>query len=1441
MEKMFKRILAFTVVFVMMISLVTSFAAETNVMVLEQNAVTEKQEVDIKQEMDQFNHAVKKEKTGKLELRPDDSILEEVRLLNSEGNMQPGTVSLLNAEYTVSGTVSLPDGVANTGRADIGIYFYTPTLNEKNEVMEDGGKLVKSTRLTLNPGQTSINYSVSVPAGQYIIGARLLTGNANVISKINYYSAAGSQLIEHAGDVVKVNSNVSSKNITLTKAERSISGRIYVGQNTVESDVALTINASCFINGVEDNNNIYITLPSGQNYIDFEMGVQKNNYYLYVNNSDVGLSGYYNTKGAISNDYASRCMLDTTSISYSGINIDGSSIMSKTDRLEININFANAASSEKGYFIKAIDRTGNLIANKWVNLAAGERSLSSILSINKEKYPEVYVGYEDITDCNSVYWTTENTYFYMNGSITTKIEDATVVNTATTKTVTITEPSMYAVTGTVTRGNNVNGDLYVYVTAKFADGERYYTRQKIEKGKNSAVYTVYIPQMQINNEFELYCVAADNNDVKKETTNYYNEKLILSGNINNINLSLKISSEITTVNVSGRFSLPKAAPNGGLVVKFDSDDYRSEAKTYFIPAGQTYVDYTMAIPKDNSNAMRIRADITNAPEGVYYRTYCPINDNNYTNVDFTANKAVLITGRVSAPNGKPFNNSVTFEMWCSFKYGSDSMYAYDYFSILSGSSYTDYRLTVAENAIISNMRLEVTNDISDTLYTGSIYYNKNGNTTNYSEWNVKADADLIGINFDLMAAKTIKGTISIPENGYIRNGQLSGNIGIKGVTSGTTYSKYFSIVSGSVEYKLSIPNASNENYIIYVYMYSSDCITNVLTYTYYYYSNTGMTYDENRATQITFAEGSSMEIDLLLPVGKAITGTIRLPEGGYINGGVLRGRVSAESVVSGRYYDYDFEIGTNSVDYSISIPGNADEKYILSIYLYSTDYDTNILCNQYYYYTGSGMSFNRNDAKEISVSESGTAGINLLLPKGKTISGKIILPPDAYMEGNLTEIDFRCRNEDNYIIEYYTVALASDLSYSVVVSPEVKGNYIFYMINRNPLSTGKSNIINKTYYYNKDGAGSDYENASIITIGDSDVENINFTLETGKTISGTLCLPNGGYINNGKYEYKVIARDLERYEEYYTHLEISDSNVDYMIAVPKTSTADYILYIYCYRRMFNQEEDSNIYTNGTVYYSNTGIKYNSWDATKLSFENDQISGIQIVLSKVKAIIKGCVPRPIDYGYMGYMVCAEFIDGETYSANTYFGLSYENESKFAIQIPETESSNSFNIYYQIQYGSYGELDLPTSNVYINSNGSYTFDKSKASVYSLDNLSDIHFEFVENSEIDQAPPTVSIGDITDSLKIENGAVNGSVSANVSTSSAVNAKAIIAIYNRNKLVKVQQKVIKLYEGNNTVNFDNINVPVAADGEYYYKIFIWRSGTRISPLCEAKTNNIK
>jgi|GEM_PF-6608586 len=143
MEKMFKRILAFTVVFVMMISLVTSFAAETNVMVLEQNAVTEKQEVDIKQEMDQFNHAVKKEKTGKLELRPDDSILEEVRLLNSEGNMQPGTVSLLNAEYTVSGTVSLPDGVANTGRADIGIYFYTPTLNEKNEVMEDGGKLVK--------------------------------------------------------------------------------------------------------------------------------------------------------------------------------------------------------------------------------------------------------------------------------------------------------------------------------------------------------------------------------------------------------------------------------------------------------------------------------------------------------------------------------------------------------------------------------------------------------------------------------------------------------------------------------------------------------------------------------------------------------------------------------------------------------------------------------------------------------------------------------------------------------------------------------------------------------------------------------------------------------------------------------------------------------------------------------------------------------------------------------------------------------------------------------------------------------------------------------------------------------------------------------------------------------------------------------------------------
>ena len=851
--------MSFAVILSLVLSSVTSFAMETNDMFTESHVKTDKEiPDDAKQDINRPNPDEKKIETCLL--KRDHEIMEQVRLLNSQNDMQSNTYLLSGATYTVSGTVSLPEGTSNTGGADIGIYFYTPTLKDNNEVMEEDGKLIQSIKITLNPGQTSATYSVLVPEGQYIIGARLLTGNANVISKMNYYSEVGSQLIIHAGDVVSVSSNVSGKNITLIKAERSISGRIYVGQNTPEGDINLTISAYCFDKGVNDNNNIYITFPFGQNYVDFEMGVEINNYCLYVNN-----------------------------------------------------------------------------------------------------------------------------------------------------------------------------------------------------------------------------------------------------------------------------------------------------------------------------------------------------------------------------------------------------------------------------------------------------------------------------------------------------------------------------------------------------------------------------------------------------VGKTISGTISLPEGGYINGGTIWGWVFAESVVSGEKYESGFSIDSNAVNYSVLVPADTNEKYIIYLYIYSNDCDTNIIRYKNYYYTGTGMSAEKDDAEAISVPEEGATAIDLILPKGKTISGKIILPPDAYMEGNLTEIDFRCRNEDNYIIEYYTVALASDLSYSVVVSPEVKGNYIFYMINRNPLSTGKSNIINKTYYYNKDGMGSDYDNASIITIGDSDVENINFTLETGKTISGTLCLPNGGYINNGKYEYKVIARDLERYEEYYTHLEISDSNVDYMIAVPKTSTADYILYIYCYRRMFNQEEDSNIYTNGTVYYSNTGIKYNSWDATKLSFENDQISGIQIVLPKVKAIIKGCVPRPIDYGYMGYMVCAEFIDGETYSANTYFGLSYENESKFAIQIPETESSNSFNIYYQIQYGSYGELDLPTSNVYINSNGSYTFDKSKASVYSLDNLSDIHFEFVENSEIDQAPPTVSIGDITDSLKIENGAVNGSVSANVSTSSAVNAKAIIAIYNRNKLVKVQQKVIKLYRGGNAVDFSEINVPYTADGEYYCKIMIWKVGTKIIPFCKAKTINIE
>ena len=170
------------------------------------------------------------EKRAKMAQKEFESLNRALRL-NDEEN-ENAQMSLFSSNYTVSGTVSLPDGVTASNGDIIRVYAYEPFETHNGLVVGGGSNSsIKSAEIKLSAGQTSGTYQMSLPAGKYTFGVRYLTGNKDISGIMHYYTANGATANEYAADVVSVFGAVSGINLKLLKAKSYISGTIDLSQN----------------------------------------------------------------------------------------------------------------------------------------------------------------------------------------------------------------------------------------------------------------------------------------------------------------------------------------------------------------------------------------------------------------------------------------------------------------------------------------------------------------------------------------------------------------------------------------------------------------------------------------------------------------------------------------------------------------------------------------------------------------------------------------------------------------------------------------------------------------------------------------------------------------------------------------------------------------------------------------------------------------------------------------------------------------------------------------------------------------------------------------------------------------------------------------------------------------------------------------------------------
>ena len=1323
-------------------------------------------------------------------------------------------VELMASDVTVSGTVTLPVSAPEDGR--IGVYLYN-FKKDGNKVVSSGSSSAAYQIVNISKGKKSVKYSISVPKGSYKLAVRYFNGSGNVLNEMMYYQAKGLTPLSDGADEIVVSSS-KTVNLTLEAAERHISG-------TITLDTPIASDGYAYVYAYSSNYSFssYTSIPvkKGDKKIDYSLGVRKDVY-----NIEVSINGDYRYYGVTGEavDYEGMCYINTVNRSYDNVDFTYSEDEYNDDyygevSAELTVNLNKETEADAWYYIRL--EYEYYSSSYSMRPGAGVKSFKSNIWAEKDEWFAISIM--DLTGLDSYYRTAPRYYYSEELGITPDRSLATEVTVDDILNgLEINYPESNSLTGTVYRNSSANSsDLPLYVFAEVGS-ERFFSYVTIEAGKDSASYSVDIPKRAAGKTANVYASLRGNGT--NQCISKYGDS-VTTDSYKGVDIYAPADAYKS---YNGTVTLPVAAPKGGVVLDFYAEVYdedegyssRETVATYYMPEGTKSLSYTIdAMDSDGTDAT---GWISMTSVDRRFSTSSSIE------VDFKSENITLpyldqtITGTVHMPDDEKYASGVTYEIYAQYTLPGSSSYNYSYsnFSILKGDSSADYFVYIPSGATLTRLNLYVQAAGTAPISSSSLYFDGEGTSDRYTNVSIPMTNGLSNVDFYLTRGKIITGTIFVPDD-------FTGEAYVWVETDEDSSNGIRITGPGEYPYTVTVSDYMDET-MVYLY-FSDEYICNYYTGE-TYYSSDGTTYLEDEAEYVYIEDEVTDGIDFELIKAKNISGTISFGAGAYVNGKIW-GMIElyGDEFYVSQYLEFK---GTNPISYSIGVPLDVDEEFELGIDIsYGYDTQTNITEGYYCYTEDGSLSLDGYDIAYITIDPEGE-NIDLVIPAGYTVNGKIILPDDAVGKVESVDLEFRSVNSGRYFY-FNQVNLSNDGSFTVALPP-IKDSYIAELY---PNFSSVSNMIREYYYYvdETESTTERYDASEFEVAGNTD--SLVFFIDTGKLVSGKIIVPEG--VTLPEYSRVYISASGTSKNVYLTGNE-----TEFGIAVPRDMDTVTLYYYY--------GGDTDSIYDETLYLSENGPTTDYLKMADFELDETGLTGLVLPLVRNRCIIDVTAHRPAyadDSYYLSPYVYAVLDNGEEIRLNMslYYG---ERSDSNTLTIPDLDAyadMEGFKLQYSVyNSGRYNDDGLVYyyEDMYVSSDGTYTQDKEQAAAYSFDDTKKIDFVVWDNSllvddAIKEGLVKIEISEAY--IDLDEGVVRAIINTRNSyyqTYNTYNSTLILAEYDaEGSLVNVTRNVYQIdysYYYNNDDERDEACVEFEIDynADHTYKLFSWDNTGFMHPI---------
>ena len=554
-----------------------------------------------------------------------------------------------------------------------------------------------------------------------------------------------------------------------------------------------------------------------------------------------------------------------------------------------------------------------------------------------------------------------------------------------------------------------------------------------------------------------------------------------------------------------------------------------------------------------------------------------------------------------------------------------------------------------------------------------------------------SQAQLTAADMTFPETIAISGTLSVPEN--CRDGVALVRLYFSGTLNGSrTYTNLdLAVPAGkvSVPYSFTLPKGM----LLTQGQFNVQADTLGILDTSYRYLQNDLKSFSSQYTNLSATLSSDLTLDIQLTQGVFLSGTLSLAEG--LSAGTYSGNIRLETVSGGASQSEYFDFTGTSYDYQFSLSEEAmGREYYLSIYLYE---GADVLLYKDYYYVSDGVTTtDRSQATPITLGEGGTV-VDLTIPKARTISGSLVADDGGEVTWDPKKTLWIYLDSDTGSDSFQATVDAQG-NWSAAVDDTVSGTFKLHTYIYDSVPT---NIIAETYYYKEGGPSTtSKDEATPVTVGTEDVAGLELYVETGWLLSGSIKLPEGGYITDGTVNVSVSVKNPNsKYS--YGNGTVGPDGGSWSVVVPKVEGTHKITL----NSVYSPQVSSNIYWGEKQILEDIMV-------------TGDTDGLDFTLVKAKTVITGTVYRP--EGVTGSLNLNLYVlvkRGE-YSTYSYNGSAYmssnEDSADFSIALPTTETAEEYQLYYNTYNSS---SILSGRNVYLCADGSLTTDVSLAGTFSL----------------------------------------------------------------------------------------------------------------------------